>query len=154
MMKRWMVVIGVATAAVIGSYSVFAQQGQPQSNQPPMGGRMDRGMMMQGQGGPGGMMMQGQGGPGGTMCPMCGSVGGALMWKTVVPVENGVIVAIGDKLIKYDLDLNKVREVAVDIDINSMQQKMRAMMQNCPMHQQMMQRSQQTQSDQATAQNQ
>ncbi|MEN6335929.1 MAG: hypothetical protein ABFE01_16875 [Phycisphaerales bacterium] len=144
MMKRWMVLIGVATVAVIGSYSVFAQQSQPQSNQPPMGGRMGRGMMMQGQGGPGGMM-QGQGGPGGTMCPMCGAVGGALMQKTVVPVENGVIVAIGDKLIKYDLDLNKVREVAIDIDFHSMQQKMQAMMQNCPMHQQMMQRSQQAQ---------
>ncbi|MGE5293654.1 MAG: hypothetical protein ACM3VT_02370 [Solirubrobacterales bacterium] len=132
MTKRWIVVIGVALLVVIGSYSVFAQPRQGQQGQPPMGGGMGRG---------------------GMMCPMCGAMGGAMLQKSIVAVEGGVIVAMGDKLVKYDADLNKVKEVALDIDFTSMQQKMQAMMQNCPMHQQMM-RSQQSQSDEATAQNQ
>lgn len=133
MMKRWIVVIGVAVLAVIGSYSVFAQGRQPA--QPPMGGGMGRGMM------------QGQAGQGGMMCPMCGAMGGAMMQKSLVDVDDGFVVAVGNKLIKYDDDLNKVKEVTIDIDISAMQQTMAQMMQNCPMHQQMMQRSQQQAQD-------
>ena len=77
------------------------------------------------------------------MCPMCGAMGGAMMQKSLVQAEDGVIVAIGNKLIKYDNDLNKVKEATIDIDISGMQQMMQQMMQNCPMHQQMMQQSQQ-----------
>lgn len=127
MMKRWIAVIALVLVAVIGSYSVFAQPRQSQPGQPPAGGGMGRGMM------------QGQGG---MMCPMCGAMGGAMMQKSLVQVEGGVIVAIGNKLIKYDGDLNKVKEVTLDLDISGMQQAMQQMMQNCPMHQQMMQRSQ------------
>lgn len=130
MMKRMLVVIAVALLAVIGSYSVFAQPRQSQPGQPPMGG-MGRGMM------------QGQAGPGGMMCPMCGAMGGAMMQKSLVEVDGGVIVAVANKLIKYDGDLNKVKEITIDIDVTAMQQTMQQMMQNCPMHQQMMQRSQQ-----------
>ncbi len=130
MMKRWIVAMVVVLLAVVGAYSVFAQPSQ--QGQPPMGGGMGRGMM------------QGQGG---MMCPMCGAMGGAMMQKSLVQVGDGVIVAVGDKLIKYDMDLNKVKEVAIDIDFSSMQQKMQAMMKNCPMHQQMMQRSQQQAQD-------
>lgn len=133
MMKRWIVVIGVAVLAVIGSYSVFAQGRQ--SGQPPMGGGMGRGMM------------QGQAGQGGMMCPMCGAMGGAMMQKSLIDVDDGFVVAVGNKLIKYDDDLNKVKEATIDIDISAMQQTMAQMMQNCPMHQQMMQRSQQQAQD-------
>jgi hypothetical protein len=65
----------------------------------------------------------------------------------MVQVENGVIVAVGNKLIKYDNDLNKVKEVAVEIDMGGMQQTVQQMMQACPMCQQMM-RGQQQQAQQ------
>jgi hypothetical protein len=131
MTKRWVVVMGVVLLAVIGSYRVFAQPRQSQPGQPPMGPGMGRGMM------------QGQGGQAGMMCPMCGAMGGAMMQKSLVETENGFVVAVGNKLIKYDDDLNKVKEVTIDIDVTAMQQTMQQMMQNCPMHQPMMQRSRQ-----------
>ncbi len=125
MMKRWIALLGLVLVAVIGSYSVFAQPG---------GGGMGRGMM------------QGQSG---MMCPMCGAMGGAMMQKSMVETEGGIIVAMGNKLIKYDSDLNKVKEVTVDLDISGMQQAMQQMMQNCPMHQQMMRSQQQQQAQEA-----
>ena len=63
--------------------------------------------------------------------------------KTMAATDDGgVIVAFGDKLIKYDSDLNKVKEVPLELDMNQMHQKMMQMMQNCPMMQQMKQQGQ------------
>jgi hypothetical protein len=124
MMKRWMVVMGLVLLAAIGSYGVLAQ---PQSEQSPMGRGMGRGMM------------QGPGGQGGMMCPMCGAMGGAMLQKSMVQTEGGVIVAMGNKLIKYDADLNKVKEITLDVDISGMQRTMQQVMENCPMHRQMRQ---------------
>jgi hypothetical protein len=132
MMKRLLVVIAIVLLVAMGSYAVFAQPRQAQPGQPPMGGGMGRGMM-QGPMGQDGMMM---------MCPMCAAIGGAMMQKSLVQVEDGVIVAVGNRLIKYDNNLNKVRETTIDIDTAGMQQAMQQMMQHCPMHQQMMQRQQ------------
>ncbi len=131
-MKRWIVVITLALLVMITSYAVFAQQ---QAAQPPMG----RGM--------GGGMMQGPMSQGGMMCPMCGMMAGTMMHKSLVQTENGIIVAVGNKLIKYDNDLDKVKEVTVDIDMGAMQQTVQQMMQACPMCQQMM-RGQQQQAQQ------
>jgi hypothetical protein len=130
MMKRGIAIGAVVLLAVIGSYSLLAQPQPSQPGQPPMGGPMGRGMM------------QGQAGQGGMMCPMCAAMGGAMMQKTLAEVDDGIIVAVGNRLIKYDDDLNKVKEVTIDVDVAAMQQTMQQMMQNCPMHQQMMQRSQ------------
>lgn len=128
MNRRMLVVMVVGLLAVIGSYAVFAQPRPSQPGQPPMGGGMGRGMMMQGQAGQGGMM-----------CPMCAAMGGAMMQKSVVQTDDGIIVLAGNKLIKYDNDLNKVKEATIDLDLSGMQQAMAQMMQNCPMHQQMRQ---------------
>lgn len=131
-MKRRLVVIALALLVVIGSYAVFAMQ---QPAQPPMGREQGRGMM------------QGPMGQGGMMCPMCGMMAGTMMQKSLVQAKDGFIVAVGNKLVKYDNDLNKVKEVAVDIDMNAMQQTVQQMMQACPMCQQMM-RGQQQQAQQ------
>ncbi|MDE1921625.1 MAG: hypothetical protein KGJ09_06730 [Candidatus Omnitrophica bacterium] len=40
---------------------------------------------------------------------------------TMVPVDNGVIVAYGNKLMKYDKDLNLITEVDLDMNVKSMQ---------------------------------
>jgi len=90
-------------------------------------------------GGMGRGMMQGQAGQAGMMCPMCAAMGGAMMQKNIVQTEDGIIVVVGTKLIKYDNDLNKVKEATIDLDLSGMQQAMAQMMQNCPMHQQMRQ---------------
>lgn len=126
-MKRAWVVIAIALLMVLGSYAVFAQTQQPPGRgigQGPMGqAGMGRGMMMQ------------QGG--GMACPMCGMIAGGMMQKTMATTEDGgIIVAMGDKLVKYDSDLNKVKEVALDIDTTQMHAKMQQMMQNCSMMQQ------------------
>lgn len=128
-MKRAWVVMVLALLVVVGSYAVFAQ---PQ--QTPGRGPMGPGMM--GQGGMGrGMMMQQ--GAGGMACPLCGMVAGGMMQKTMATTDDGgVIVALGDKLIKYDGNLNKVKEITLDIDVSQMHAKMQQMMQNCPMMQQ------------------
>jgi len=133
MKKRMLVAMVAVLLAVIGSYAVFAQPRQSQPGQPPMGGGMGRGMM------------QGQAGPGGMMCPMCAAMGGAMMQKSIVQTDDGIIVMAGNKLIKYDNDLNKVKETTIDLDISGMQQTMSQMMQNCPMHQQMKQQTAQDQ---------
>jgi hypothetical protein len=64
----------------------------------------------------------------GMMCPMhCGM----MMKKMIATSDGGVIVMAGKKLIKYDKDLNLVKEVEIKMD-------MEKMMKDCPMCQEMM----------------
>jgi hypothetical protein len=135
----------IAPAALIlvvglGTYTIFAQQGQP-SDQPQQG-RMGGGMMQQGGGmqdGTQGGMMQQQGRMAGRgmmqqgpmPCPACA----AMMHETVTPTsDGGLVVAVAGKLIKYDAGLNKVRETNIDIDWTKVHQMAQQMMQNCPIH--------------------
>lgn len=71
------------------------------------------------------MMMKGMG------CTMMG------MWmpRMVVPVADGIIVVVGDKLIKYDKNLKKKQEVTIDIDVDELQKRMEKYRQLCPMGQ-------------------
>jgi hypothetical protein len=58
---------------------------------------------------------------------------GMLAPRSMVASENGsVIVLVGNKLQKYDKDLNLVKEVEVKIDMGAMK---KMMMENCPMMQ-------------------
>lgn len=126
-MKR-LVIVGIVVSLIgIGSYALFAQQAQPQPGRP---GMMQGGMMQ------GGMM---QGGMQGDMpmCPMCSMAAGGMMQKSMVAVDGGIIMAVGNKLIKYDDQLNKVEEVELEMDMAQMHQKMQQMMQSCPMMQKM-----------------
>ena len=51
----------------------------------------------------------------------------------VATSDGGVIVLTGNKLTKYDKDLNVVKEVEIKMDLESMHKQMMDMMQNCPM---------------------
>lgn len=75
-----------------------------------------------------------------SMCPMHHMMMGSMMSKTIVPTEdNGVIVLAGEKLMKFDKDLNLVKEAQVPIDTEAIQSKMTQMMGKCPMCKGMMQ---------------
>jgi len=139
MMKRLvMVAVPVALLIAVGSYGVLAQQDSQTPSAPGgMGqgpGMMGRGMMrggMMGQGGP----MQG--------CAMCGMMTGAMMWKTMTATpDGGVIIAVGNRLIKYDNQLNVVKDTEMKIDMNQMYSSVQKMMENCPMCRAMQQQSQ------------
>ncbi len=85
-------------------------------------------------------MMDG-GMPGGPMgmCPMCMSMCQRMMRCEVVATpDGGVVVMTGQKLTKYDKDLNMVKEVEMKIDTEKMQKDMAKMMENCPMCKKMM----------------
>ena len=96
------------------------------SKGPMMGeGRMDKGMMdkdMMGKGMRDGKMMG--------MHPMMKS----MMEKLMVPTaDGGVVVLMGNKLTKYDKDLNVVKEVEIKMDMEGMQKMMENMKSMCPM---------------------
>ena len=74
------------------------------------------------------------------MCPMHGMMMGSMMAKSVAATgDGGIVVMAGNKLIKYDKDLNLVKEVEVKMDMEGMQKKMSQMMEQCPMCKSMMQ---------------
>ena len=93
--------------------------------------QMDKGKEMMGDKGMMGMM-GGKGMMG--MCPMMGGMMSSMMGKSMVGTsDGGVIVLAGNKLVKYDKDLNVVKEVEVKMDMEGMQKNMMDMMKNCPM---------------------
>jgi hypothetical protein len=139
-MKQLMIPTAMVLVVVLGTYALFAQP----ADSPQRGSGMGRGGMM-GRG-----MMQG-GGADGMGCPGCAAMCGAMMQESIMATDDGgVIVAVAGKLIKYDARLQKVNEANIDVDWTAMHQRMRQMMQNCPMMQQMMKQQQ----EQGQAQNQ
>jgi hypothetical protein len=80
-------------------------------------GMMDGGMM----GGRG--MMMGSDSAGG--CPMMGM--GMMMPRQVVPVNGGIVVVMGNKLIKFDEDLEKQKEVTLEVDEEALERMMERM---------------------------
>ena len=73
------------------------------------------------------------------MCPMCPMMCKSMMDKALVATsDGGVILMAGCKLVKFDKDLNKVKEAQIEIDTKEMQNKMCEMMKNCPMCHKMM----------------
>lgn len=103
-------------------------------------GGMGRGMAQPAPGmGPG----AGRGGMGMGMgmsgCPMHGMMGGSALAVT----EGGVYVLHGDKLTKYDHDLNLVKEVEIAVDWAKMGEKMQQMRESCPVYQEMQRSTQQ-----------
>lgn len=125
-MKRVLLVaVPVALLVMAGTYGVFAQQDTQTPSQTPGMGRgpgMMRGMGMMGQPG----QMHG--------CAACGMMTGAMMWKTMTATpDGGVIIAIGNRLIKYDNQLNVVKDTEMKIDMNQLATAAQKMMENCPM---------------------
>ena len=56
-------------------------------------------------------------------CPMCGMMMGS-MQKSMVSVDGGVVVMAGNRLMKYDKDLNLVKEAEVKVDMKKMHEEM------------------------------
>ena len=133
-MKKKQVLALTAVLILTVSGIVLAQMDQGKET---MG---DKGMGMMG----GGMMeakkkgsMMGEGMMSGDMMGkgmMGGMVMKSMMEKTMVATsDGGVIVLAGNKLTKYDKDLNVVKEVEIKMDMEGMHKQMMEMMQNCPM---------------------
>ena len=71
----------------------------------------------------GGDMMMGAGsGPGGGMGSMGTMMG--MMNRLVATSDGGVVVMIGNKLYKYDKDLNLKKEAEIKVDVKGMQRMM------------------------------
>lgn len=57
-----------------------------------------------------------------------------MMKKEIVATgDGGVIVFVGNKLMKYDKDLNLIKEVEIQVDMEAMMKKCREMMKKCRM---------------------
>jgi len=67
-------------------------------------------------------------------CLMCQAMCKSMMSKSLVATDDGgVILMTGCQLVKYDKDLNKVKEVQIEVDMDKMKDKMQSMMKACPM---------------------
>ena len=64
-------------------------------------------------------------------CPMYKMMGGKELLATQ---DGGVVLMIGNKLIKYDASMNLVKEVEIKIDMEAMKNTMEEMKKNCPMY--------------------
>lgn len=117
MKKIW--IVAMAALITVGvAYFALAEE--------PMGKMMGKEMMpkpMMGKGMPGACPM---------MCPMHTMMAKCMMHKEMVATEEGgVIVMMGNKLMKYDKDLNMVKEVEMQIDMEAIQKKMQEMQKEC-----------------------
>jgi hypothetical protein len=118
-MKRTFIIVTACVLIGVVSYVGFAQ--------PNKGGMMGGGMM-QGRG----MMMQ----EGNRMdiCPIHDKMMTSMTQRTLVATpDGGVVVLVGNTLMKYDSALNLVKETEFKFDEQAMQQKMQKMMDACPM---------------------
>lgn len=100
----------------------------------------------------GGMMKEGMMGKGmmdGKMMGMCPMMKSMMERSVVATSDGGVIVVAGNKLTKYDKDLNVVKEVELKMDMEGMQKMMENMKGMCPMMKGMMGKEEKS-SDSAT----
>jgi len=63
-------------------------------------------------------------------CPMYKMMGGKELLATQ---DGGVVLMMGNKLIKYDAQLNLVKEAEIKIDMEAMKKMMEEMKKCCPM---------------------
>lgn len=68
-------------------------------------------------------------------CPMCNMnrmmMGGGKV--LVATQDGGVVLMMGNKLIKYDAQMNIVKEAEIKMDMEAMKKSMEEMKKNCPM---------------------
>lgn len=119
MIKRLMILFAVALFIGTGLSSLsFAQGMRGMMDDQPMSGTdmMAKKEMMMGK------------------CSMPGIMMKGMMEKSIIATtDGGVIVLTGNKLMKYDEDLNLVKEVEIKVDMDAMNKDMAEMMKNCPM---------------------
>lgn len=98
-------------------------------------GSMGRGMTGKG--------MMGKGKIGGKM--MMHGMMKSMMERTVLTTaDGGIIIVQGNKLTKYDKNLNVIKEVELKTDFDSMHGMMRDMMEKCPMMKPVMDKEEET----------
>ena len=113
-MKRMLTLLAVT--ATIGTFALSPATAGPRKHGK---GMMGGGMMM----GHDSTTMMGMGCNG-----MMGM--GMMMPRQIVAVDEGIVVLMGNKLIKYDKDLKKVKEISLELDeeaMNSMMEQMNMM---------------------------
>ena len=71
-------------------------------------------------------------------CPMHGMMKMMMSKEMVATGDGGVIVMTGTKLMKFDKDLNLVKEAEVKMDTEGMHKMMKEMKEKCPMYKKMM----------------
>jgi hypothetical protein len=119
MKNKITVIVGIAVLTI--SSLSFAEM-------PMKGGMMkDKAEMMEGKGGMMGMM----GGKG--MMGMCSMMNSMMHKQVVATNDGGIIVVAGNKITKFDKDLNVVKEVEQKMDTQGMQKMMENMKSMCPM---------------------
>ena len=73
------------------------------------------------------------------MCPLHKTMMKNMTKIDVVGMEDGgVVVLMGDKLVKYDKDLNQEKEVTLKMDMEHVKSTMQDQMKDCPMRQKML----------------
>jgi hypothetical protein len=130
--KRITIIAMVAVLLAVGwAYFAFAADPMMKGK-----GMMDSNDMMMQKGMMGQPMM---GKPMPMMCPMHMMMCQGMMQKDIVATsDGGAIVMVDNKLLKYDKDLNLVKEAELKIDMKAMQDKMMQMMKECAEKCQMM----------------
>jgi hypothetical protein len=125
-MKRTMFLSLIVVVSIAFMSLAIAQDRTTTMKETEKTGMMNKqGMMGQGE------HMMGQGESWGPH-EMCGMMMGSMMEHCMVPTgDGGVIVMMGDKLMKYDRDLNLVKEMQVAIDMDHMSDMMSRMMAMC-----------------------
>lgn len=67
-------------------------------------------------------------------CPRCSMMAKCMTSKHMAVTEDGeVIILVGHTLMKYDEDMELVKQVELKIDMEKIEAKMKAMMESCPM---------------------
>ena len=120
---------------LLGLMTIVQNPALAQEPEEGKGMMMHKGMMMgEGKMHGGEMMCGGMMGGRMGMCPMHGMMMKQMMGRSVIATEDGgIIVMIGNRIAKYDKKLNLVNEIELKVDMEKMQQKMKKMMDECPM---------------------
>ena len=71
-------------------------------------------------------------------CPMKTMMKSMLKTEVVATQDGGVVVRMGTKMVKYDKDLNEVKEVELKMDMEQIKNMLHEKMKDCPIRQKMM----------------
>ncbi len=70
-------------------------------------------------------------------CPVCRMTAQMMTHGALfVTEEMGVVVLVGDRLMRFDAGLNKIGEAEIGVDLDQMERRLLHRLQNCPMHRQ------------------
>jgi hypothetical protein len=68
-------------------------------------------------------------------CPVCRMTAKMMTHTALFVTEDmGVVVLVGDRLMRFDAALNKIGEAEIGIDLDQMERRLLHRLQNCPVH--------------------